>query len=129
MSVPPRRPRLALRTGAVLWAAVALSTGARAEEPATPPAPLDPNGPSCRLGGEVLQAYGIGTPWADLARMAQDVGAAPLRPDLFQRPGDRGIPLCAEGPKLPMGRVAAPTGRGLVIDFVPATLAVYGNTG
>ena len=67
-------------------------------------AEADPNGPSCKLSGDVLRAYGIGTPWAELARMAEDVGAAPLRPDLFQRPGDRQIAICADGPALPMGR-------------------------
>ena len=89
----------------------------------------DPNGPSCSLSGEVLQAYGIGTPWADLARMAEDVGAAPLRPDLFQRPGDRAIPLCAGGPALPLGRKAAVPAPGtLVLDWVPATLSVTANS-
>jgi hypothetical protein len=89
---------------------------------------VDPNGPSCVLGSQILEAYGIGTPWADLARMAQDVGAAPLRPDLFQRPGDRAIPVCADGPRLPMGRQVEAPGPGLALDLVPATLSVYGNT-
>jgi hypothetical protein len=90
----------------------------------------DPNGPSCALSGEVLQAYGIGTPWADLARMAQDVGAAPLRPDLFQRPGDRAVPLCAGGPGLPVGRKVAAQAPGLLsLEWVPAMLSVYANTG
>lgn len=89
----------------------------------------DPNGPSCALGGEILQAYGIGTPWAELARMAQDVGAAPLRPDLFQRPGDRAATLCAEGPGLPVGRKVAAQAQGaLSLEWVPATLSVYANT-
>ena len=92
--------------------------------------PGDPNGPSCAPGGEVLQAYGIGTPWAELARMAQDVGAVPLRPDLFQRPGDRAAPLCADGPALPGGRkVAAQVPGLLALDWVPAVLSVFANTG
>ncbi|HQR30443.1 MAG TPA: hypothetical protein PLL32_08535, partial [Anaeromyxobacteraceae bacterium] len=94
------------------------------------PAPEDPNGPSCRLSGNRLRAYGLQTPWADLARMAQDVGAAPLRPDLYQRPGDRAIDLCAAGPALPLGRVeAAPSTNDVRLDWIPATLSVYANTG
>ena len=89
----------------------------------------DPNGPSCVLSGEVLQAYGIGTPWAELARMAQDVGAAPLRPDLFQRPGDRAAPLCADGPALPLGRKEAALAPGVLsLEWVPAMLSVYANS-
>ena len=62
--------------------------------------------------------------------MAQDVGAAPMRPDLFQRPGDRAVPLCAEGPGIPVGRkVAAQPQGALSLDWVPAMLSVYANTG
>lgn len=89
----------------------------------------DPNGPSCVPSGQVLQAYGLNTPWADLARMAQDVGAAPMRPDLFQRPGDRAIAVCAAGPAIPLGRqVAAIPADTLVLELVPATLSVYANS-
>ena len=92
-------------------------------------AEADPNGPSCKLSGDVLRAYGIGTPWAELARMAEDVGAAPLRPDLFQRPGDRQIAICADGPALPMGRREAEAkGGALDLSLVPASLSVYANT-
>ncbi|MGA8891026.1 MAG: capsule assembly Wzi family protein [Anaeromyxobacteraceae bacterium] len=137
MPAPARRRRLALRTGVAAWVVAVAMAARAADEPVPPvdpveaaaPVETDPNGPSCRLGGEVLQAYGIGSAWADLARMAQDVGAAPLRPDLFQRPGDRGIPLCADGPRLPMGRTAAPVPAGLRLDLVPATLGLYVNTG
>jgi hypothetical protein len=109
---------------------LALATLLVAADPGVADPGADPNGPSCVLGGEVLQAYGIGTPWAELARMAQDVGAAPLRPDLFQRPGDRATPLCAEGPGIPVGRkVAAQVQGTFSLDWVPAMLSVYANTG
>jgi hypothetical protein len=113
-------------TSVLALAALLLAAGAGDEAASA----ADPNGPSCALSGEVLQAYGIGTPWAELARMAQDVGAAPLRPDLFQRPGDRATPLCAVGPALPLGRkVAAQAPGTLSLDWVPAMLSVYANTG
>jgi len=76
----------------------------------------------------VLEAYGLGTPWDDLARMAQDVGAAPLRPDFIRRPADRAIPLCAAGPALPLGREAPPPGPGPTLELVPGMLNIYGNT-
>jgi hypothetical protein len=94
-----------------------------------------PSGPSAEEGqpkacesSSVLEAYGLGTPWDDLARMAQDVGAAPLRPDLIRRPADRSIPVCAGGPALPMGREAPPPGGpGPTLELVPGILDVYGN--
>jgi hypothetical protein len=106
---------------------------------AAPPAPAwaaaaedDPNGPSCKLSGEMLRAYGLGTSWADLARMAEDVGAAPMRPDFFRRPDNQWIALCADGPALPPGEgrtAPAPAAMpGPTLDLVPAVLEVSGNT-
>ncbi len=128
---------------ALLLAVLLLAEPAPTADPVAPaagdpaaPAEADPNGPSCRLSGETLRAYGIGSPWAELARMAEDVGAAPLRPDLFQRPGDRAIALCADGPALPLGRrearppsgpAASPAGPP-TLELVPAMLSTYVNT-
>lgn len=110
-----------------LLLAVALLATSAADAGAAPQD--DPNGPSCALSGDFLRAYGIATPWADLARMAVDAGAAPLRPDLFQRPGDRATPLCADGPVVPIGRVEVnPAPAALRLDLVPASLWLYGNT-
>jgi hypothetical protein len=92
------------------------------------PSLADEGEPKPCQAAQVLEAYGLGTPSDDLARMAQDVGAAPLRPELFRRPGDRSVPLCEGGPALPMGRQALPPGPGPVVELVPGILDAYGNT-
>ncbi len=77
---------------------------------------------------QALGAYGIGTAWDELARMAEDVGAAPLRPDMIRRAADRSTSLCAGGPALPLGRRVSPPDAGSGLELVPATLNVYGNS-
>ena len=74
-----------------------------------------------------FEAYGLGTPWDDLARLAQDAGAAPLRPEIIRRAADRSTPLCADGPTPPLGRLAQP-GAGPPLEILPGTLYASANS-
>lgn len=112
--------------GALLALALAVDPA-----PAAPPATaLDANGPSCRTGPDVLRAWGLSSASSDLARMAMDVGAAPLRPDLFRRATGESTPLCTGGASLPAneGRTEPAAGNGPALLFTPVTFDLYGNT-
>jgi len=114
-AAPPRVPWRALALAALGLLLVPAAPLAGEAEPAT-----------CEPAA-VLDAYGLGSPGDELARMAAVAGSAPLRPDLVRRPADRSTTLCAGGPALPMGwrTTAAPAG-GLAL--VPGTLTLFGNT-
>src|SRR5512143_2407707 len=115
----PLLPRSVRRASAALALACLLAPApALAEEAAAA---------ACEAG-PVLEAYGLGSAWDELARMAVDVGAAPLRSDFLRRPADRSVPLCADGPAVPLGRRAPPPGAGPALELVPGVLDLYGNS-
>jgi hypothetical protein len=86
-----------------------------------------PAGAACDATREVL-ADGIATPTAELLRMAQLAGAAPLEPDLLRRGGTGAARLCADGDGFAWaGRLAPALSGGRHVAVIPVRLESVWN--